>query len=424
MSYHTFADVEAALTAHIPPARSMRANYKLDTMRALMKHLGNPQDSYKVIHIAGTSGKTSTAYFAASLLLQTGKKIGLTVSPHVSVLSERVQINLQPLDEAEYCAAFSEYMQLVKDGGFQPTYFELLVAFAYWYFAQAQVDYAVIEVGLGGLLDGTNVINRADKVSVLTDIGLDHIDVLGDNIQDIAYQKAGIVLPGSSAFCLEQSAEVISVFREQANKRSAELTVITQDAHSEAQNLPLYQQRNWSLAHAVVQYVCQRDGMTQLTEEQLHKSTTVYIPARMEVLQDDGTTVILDAAHNPQKMEALVKSLKQAYPNQKFTVLLALLRSRDARVQGVLEQLLPITDELIITDFVAGQDLRKYATVPEQIVTVCNQQGFTNVSIEPDNKKAFEVLMQSGAKHKLITGSFYLLHDLRESLAPLRSKTH
>ena len=138
MSYDTFADVEAALTAHIPPARSMRANYKLDTMRALMKHLGNPQDSYKVIHIAGTSGKTSTAYFAASLLLQTGKKIGLTVSPHVSVLSERVQINLQPLDEAEYCAAFSEYMQLVKDGGFQPTYFELLVAFAYWYFAQAR----------------------------------------------------------------------------------------------------------------------------------------------------------------------------------------------------------------------------------------------------------------------------------------------
>jgi folylpolyglutamate synthase/dihydropteroate synthase len=144
----------------------------------------------------------------------------------------------------------------------------------------------------------------------------------------------------------------------------------------------------------------------------------------MEALHDDNTTVILDAAHNPQKMAALVKSLKQAYPNQKFTVLLALLRSRDARVQGVLEQLLPITDELIITDFVAGQDLRKYATVPEQIVTVCHQQGFTNVSIELDNKKAFDLLMQSDAKHKLITGSFYLLHDLRESLAPLRSKTH
>ena len=188
----SFNDIDTVLKDFIPPMRSFRSVYTLDTMRALMLALGNPQNSYKTIHVAGTSGKTSTSYYIAALLGQTGKKIGLSVSPHVDNVNERVQIDLVPLDEHEYCQQFSTFLQIINKLRIKPTYFELLIAFAFWQFAQEKVDYAVIEVGLGGLLDGTNVIERSDKVCVIADIGLDHVAVLGNSLAGIAAQKAGI----------------------------------------------------------------------------------------------------------------------------------------------------------------------------------------------------------------------------------------
>ncbi len=412
MQIRSFADVDTVLAKHIPPARAMRSNYKLDTMRALMRHLGNPQDSYKVVHVAGTSGKTSTAYFIASHLHQAGKKVGLTVSPHVDTVAERVQINLEPLSEQKYCEAFSQFVELISKSDVTPTYFELLVAFAYWKFAQEKVDYAVIEVGLGGLLDGTNVVTRSDKVAVLTDIGLDHVDILGNDIAEIAAQKAGIILPDSQAFCLEQDQDILDVFAESARKVGAQLAVLTQKEDTVARSLPLYQQRNWSLANQVSAYVLDQDGVDILDPRQLEATVHTYIPARMETIQQGGTTLILDAAHNPQKMQALCDSLKQQYPGQKFDVLLALLRSKDMRVQGVLNELLPIASNLIVTDFVAGQDLRKFSTPPEQLIEAAQQMGFTNVEVIHDTKRAYNVLMKLPGLHKLATGSFYLLHDM------------
>ncbi|RTK94998.1 hypothetical protein EKI60_00895 [Candidatus Saccharibacteria bacterium] len=416
---HSFTEVDGVLAKFVPKARQFRSVYTLDNMQNLMQALGNPQESYRVVHIAGTSGKTSTAYYTAGLLQQSGKRVGLTVSPHVDTVNERVQIDLESINEVQYCQLFSRFMQLVEDSGVQPTYFELLVSFAYWAFAEMKVDYAVVEVGLGGLLDGTNVISRSDKVSVLTDIGLDHVDILGNDIAGIAAQKAGIILPDSDVFCLEQDTEILEVFRSNAAQKNARLHEIEYEVSSHASHLPLFQQRNWWLAYNAASFVTDRDGLSPLSDEQLEASTHVHIPARMEILQRNNATIVLDTAHNPQKMQALIGSLKDRFPEQKFAVLLALLRSKDMRVQGVLEQLLPVTSHLIVTDFIAGQDLRKHSTPPKDIVAACAEIGFKRVEIIADTTQAYRALQQRSETHKLVTGSFYLLHDMHKLLGKL-----
>ena len=191
-----------------------------------MDYLGNPQNQLKVIHVAGTSGKTSTSYYAAALLAATGKKVGLTVSPHIAEINERVQINLLPMPEAEFCKELSEFLALIETSQINPSWFEFLIAFDYWEFAKQAADYAVVEVGLGGLLDGTNVIDRADKVCIITDIGLDHVRVLGHSLPEIAAQKAGIIQPRNVVFSYSQAANITDIIKNQAEQMQAELHLI------------------------------------------------------------------------------------------------------------------------------------------------------------------------------------------------------
>jgi dihydrofolate synthase/folylpolyglutamate synthase len=167
----TFSEASKLLAKFIPPDRP--TSYTLDRMEQLMDYLGNPQNRLSVIHIAGTSGKTSTSYYIAALLHATGKTVGLSVSPHIDTIAERAQIDLRPLEESDYCEQLGIFLELIEKSGIQPSYFEVLVAFMYWLFDRRGVDYAVVEVGLGGLLDGTNVVDRSDKVCVITDIGFD-----------------------------------------------------------------------------------------------------------------------------------------------------------------------------------------------------------------------------------------------------------
>lgn len=143
-----FAEARKVLSAFVPTGKP--APYTLNRMFRLMKLLGDPQENYHVIHVAGTSGKTSTSYYLAALLAKSDKKVGLTVSPHVDEVNERLQINLKPLSEKDYTKALSEFLEIIHKARINPTYFELLIAFAFWEFARQKVDYAVVEVGLGG----------------------------------------------------------------------------------------------------------------------------------------------------------------------------------------------------------------------------------------------------------------------------------
>ena len=410
MKIRNFTEAHEVLGKFVPPERRFRAKYNLDNMRLLMEELGNPQDKLKVVHVAGTSGKTSPCYYVASLLQQTGSKIGLTVSPHVDEINERLQINLVPLPEAEYCSELSQILEIIGPSNIKPTYFELLVAFAYWEFARQNVDYVVVEVGLGGLLDGTNVVSREDKVCVITDIGLDHTNVLGKTIPEIASQKSGIIQQHNAVFSYVQSEEVMDAIKERCAHEHGQFFEIGPVTLLEAEALPLFQQHNWYLAKQVVDFIAQRDGLKKISKKQIHKSQEAYIPARMEIVQKKDKTIILDGAHNPQKIQTLVKSLMAKYPGQKMAVVTGLLS--DKEVNGVIKEIAPVTKQLYATAFKAEQDMPRAAIDPQEIVKVAKEVGVENAYAISRPEDAYKKALET-SDMILVTGSFFLLNHIR-----------
>src|SRR5574344_2950696 len=195
-TFHTELDVETELLLYAP-SQLYGGDMQLDRMKLLMEYLGNPQDDLKVIHVAGTSGKTSTTYYIRALLQASSLKTGLTISPHIATIRERIQINGELVEEDSFVDYFNEFYDGVQGFDPKPTFFELVTAFAYWVFKKEKVDYAIIETGLGGRLDATNVVERTDKVSIITPIGFDHTDILGNTLKSIAGEKAEIIQPGS-----------------------------------------------------------------------------------------------------------------------------------------------------------------------------------------------------------------------------------
>jgi dihydrofolate synthase / folylpolyglutamate synthase len=408
--FRSFRDVHDYLGKLMSETRSRQAAYTLDRMQTLMQFLGNPQDSYRSIHVAGTSGKTSTCYYLSALLEASGKKVGLGISPHVEEVNERVQINNTPLGEQEFCREFSSFLQLIEPSGITPTYFELLVAFGFWEFARQKVEYAVIEVGLGGLLDGTNVMTRSDKLCVITDIGYDHTSILGKTLPAITAQKAGIILPHNPVFSYGQSPEIMQVLRETCAKKQAELYEISQDDASH--DLPLFQQRNWNLAYEAYTYLVERDNLPKLTREQIKEATHTLIPARMEVFQLNDKAIILDGAHNPQKLDALTESMEASYPNQPIACLLGFVRINERKVRDNLAALLPHIAHLIITGF-QDEAAEHHSTDTAVISSQCKALEFQANEVIPEPIEALEKLLQRPEPILLITGSFFLLQHLR-----------
>jgi dihydrofolate synthase/folylpolyglutamate synthase len=405
------AEAEAHLSAFIPSQKAVR--YSLDRMKQLMHFLGDPQNKLKVIHVAGTSGKTSTTYYIAALLHAAGYKVGHSVSPHIDVVSERAQINLEILPEDIYCTELSQFLELVSESGVEPSYFEVLVAFMFWLFNKYKVDYAVVEVGLGGLLDGTNVVERDDKIAVITDIGFDHMEILGNTLPEIAYQKAGIIHRHNQVFMHPQSDEVMNVFIERCKQQNADLHLVD-DTESMTQiqqfdKLPRFQQRNFSLALGVVSPLISNP----LTPNQLSDVTQTYIPARMEVVQWQGKTVIMDGSHNEQKLSALVEAVKQRYPGKNITLLVSFGQNKQNSLAKSLEVLRQISQTIIATGFSFGQDEPRRPIDPRIVAEYAHDVGFSSVTIEPDPQKALLMTINGDQDITIITGSFYLLNHIR-----------
>lgn len=389
--------------------------YTLERMRALMDHLGNPQNNLKVIHVAGTSGKTSTSYYAAALLQEAGFTTGLTVSPHVDTVSERTQINLKPLDEPLYCKELSRFLNLISSSGLNPSYFEVLIAFSYWLFNEYRVDYAVVEVGVGGLLDGTNVIDRPDKVCIITDIGLDHTEVLGDTLEKITEQKAGIIGSNNTVFMHNQGDAIVNVVEDVCQTNNAELHLAT-DEHvaNEMIGLPPFQRRNFHLALQVSRYVIGREDRAPLSPQQLIYASEVHIPARMEIVHYGSKTLVLDGSHNEQKISALSEAVIAQYPEKSTTLLVAFGSNKQAVAAASLKILRAVSQKIIITRFDVGQEGVGPSIDPDILAISAREAGFKSIVIEPDPLAAFEILNEDDAQVGVITGSFYLLNHYRK----------
>ena len=396
--------------------------YTLDTMNALMALVGNPQDKLRVLHVAGTSGKTSTSYYLASLLKANGASVGLCVSPHIIEVNERAQIDLVPMAEREFCDALGEFWDLATSTGLRPSYFEMLVGFAYWEFARRGLDYVVMEVGVGGLLDGTNVVHSENKVCVITDIGLDHTKLLGSTIPEIAAQKSGIIQEHNQVFMYEQGTEVMTVVARRCKEKAAILHTTAPTDELSHLGLVLFQQRNLHLAQTAVSYVLQRDGRTPLDAEQVAIAAHILVIGRMETFHLNGKILLIDGAHNEQKMTALVASIKAAYPGKPIAALVSAVHGQDERWRRSLDVLLPVLSSCIVTSFRQEYDDRIKTSVDAEDIGSYLQDSYTALSlqVEPDDVKAFGLLLQSKEPVLLVTGSLYLLGDVLRQITDVQ----
>lgn len=410
----TFKRANQALDSFISTPVEPRL-YTLDRMRQLMNYLGNPQNKLKIIHVAGTSGKTSTAYFIASLLQSAGFSTGLTVSPHVDEINERAQLNMRSLGEQEYCLELSQFLDIVDSSRLSLTYLEVLVAFSFWLFNKKGVDYAVIEVGRGGLVDCTNVIDRTDKVCVITDIGLDHTAILGKTIKEIAMQKAGIIQQKNEVFVNQQADSVMKATGDRCRAVQAVLHVAS--GEQKLADLPLFQKRNFKLAYETAGCVLARDANISLSDEVVEEAAKIYIPARMEVVDFNQKTLIVDGSHNEQKINALVESVIDRFPDSQITLLVCFGRNKQSSVAKSMKMLSRLSTKIILTSFGDSQIGVGSSMDPTEMSTLAKKAGFRTVVIEPMPEDAFSLLMDDEAPIGLITGSFYSLNNFRPIIA-------
>lgn len=414
-------EAENILARYIPMAKNtIGKDITLVRMKTMMQVIGNPQSKLKIIHIAGTSGKTSTSYYVAKLFTLSGKKVGLIVSPHIDMVTERVQINMQPIDDNKFLVLLKEFVAILESNNLEPTYFELMVAFSYWYFAKEKVDYAVIETGLGGLHDSTNIADNADKVCVITDIGLDHTHVLGNTIKEIANQKAGIIHKGNQVFAYDQSQEVSEIIKNHADKVDANIYLLDQkvlaglfvDA-SWFESLPNFQKRNWLLAYEVFKYISKQDSLIY-DSNIIEESSRSIIPGRMEIIKTRNKKIIFDGAHNAQKIQAFVTSFNNKHPNKKVTVILSLKNGKD--YVSTLKLLQLITDHLILTSYSGAHD---NSISTSKLYLVATTLSFSKVTVEDNPDKALNIFLKEDKSTCIITGSFYLVSQLKQSISKL-----
>ena len=322
--------------------------FGLRTTEALLAELGNPQCGLRIVHVAGTNGKGSTSAFMASLLKACGYKTGLYISPHLCDIRERFRINGTWISTPGFNRhknwVLSACERVRRHLGHLPTQFEALTAIAFCWFKEQGVDWLVLEVGLGGRLDATNAIS-VPEVALITPVGLEHQEILGNTLSRIAGEKAGILKPGGVAATFQYQREAVLVLNQIARKRGVRLWVGGRDfKHRQSGNkfhwegpgldrtfrlpgLPTFQTVNASLAVAGMQLLVSR-GVQASGKEFQEGLSNMRWPGRMEVLQAKPL-ILLDGAHNPDATGALSASLRQQYPGQKMILLNGFLKDKD-----------------------------------------------------------------------------------------------
>jgi len=345
-----------------------------DRIIALMDVLGNPQRAYSAIHITGTNGKTTTSRMIDTLLRELDLRTGRTTSPHLEEVRERICVDGEPLSLERFVEVYQDlrpYAELVDAAQPHPlSFFELLVGMAYAAFADAPVDVAVIEVGLGGTWDATNVIDA--QVAVVTPISLDHTHLLGDTVEDIAWEKSGIIKPGAIAVLGRQPVEAAQVLLRHAEEVGAtvaregiEFGVIDRQVAVGGQQiavkglsqeyedlfLPLYgahQAHNAACAIAAVEAFLGAGQGGGTLEPELVRSALAKVtsPGRLEVIRR-SPTILIDAAHNPGGAAATAEALSEDFTFDHLVGVIAAMGDKDVR--GVLEAFEPVFDEVVVT---------------------------------------------------------------------------
>lgn len=399
----------------------------LQNVRTLMQYLGNPQDRLKIVHVGGTNGKGSTVSFLSHILMRSGYKTGIYTSPYIERFTERIRIGDEEIGEDDLGRLTESVRdateEMLRDGYGQPTEFEIVCAIAFLYFTEQECDICVVEVGLGGRLDATNVI-PCPLLAVITTISYDHMEYLGNTLGQIAFEKAGIIKRGGDVLLYPQEKEAGEVFLQVSREREACLhhaampeRILSADLSGTVfllngreyriRMLGLNQTKNASMAvHAAV--LLQKKGYS-ISEDDIREGLwdTTW-PGRFELRRKDPC-VILDGAHNLEGMQVLAENLRLYFGDKKIRLIIGILK--DKEYGKMLDVILPKadcayavcppSDRALPAGELAGE-IRKRSAIP----TV----------IEPDPAKAYDEAVGKSSREDVVVacGSLYYLGILRK----------
>jgi len=463
MKIDNLKQFEKFLKSRIPSREALFVgDLGLKRAKYLMRLLGNPQNKIRVIHVAGTSGKGSTVHLLSHLLQSQGFSVGMSISPHMFDIRERFQINNKLTDEKIVLKYFNQILpkilQMEKCKFGMPTFFEINIALAYYIFAQEKLDYAVMETGLGGTLDATNTVSSKNKICIITKIGLDHTEILGNTLTKIADQKAGIIQKNNIVISTQQAASVRAAVSKKCQQKNARLYFVNKKNYSIISSTPretifnfnyschpelvsgskkassapieipkrvrkdntlslknihlgligVHQAENCSAALCCLVIASERDDFN-INEKALRQSLeNISIAGRCEIKKIARQTVIIDGAHNPQKMKSFAENLSAIFPQQKFSFILAFKKGKD--FQKMLNQIIPLADKILLTHFSTKNMDNHWSSIDnEEIATFLKSQKFKNFEII--NNKHSDILqnVRMSKKPVVITGSLYLV---------------
>jgi len=436
------ADVERMRPSRVDPSV-----FKLDRMQGIVSALGNPHESLKCVHIAGTNGKGSTVAMTASCLKACGYTVGTYTSPHLVDLRERIMINGSMIAYPHFTELMGRVATaaagLPKKWG-EPTFFELMTALAFLHFAEQAVDAAVIEVGLGGRLDSTNVITP--EVSAITSISFDHMQFLGKTLPAIAEQKAGIFKKGVPALTIPQEPSVIDAMRRVAEQVGAPFEVLGQDIEfsyrfegnsqlgplmrvgmsterCEFEHIPVplpgeHQAYNCGLTLAIVDKLCAR-GFELPENRVMEGLEKVQLPGRMEIAWKEPR-ILLDGAHNPAALAALIKSVG-AHVQKCDSMIMIFGCAADKDLDNLLKKVALGADKVIFTR--AKNNAR--AAEPADLARRFSEITPKMCQVAPTLEEALSIAGRAAGRDDLIciTGSFYLVGEAKKLLADRANKS-
>jgi len=397
----------------------------LENIRNFLNHIGNPQDKLKTIHIAGSNGKGSTSSFIASILQESGFRVGLYTSPHFVKFNERILINGRMISD-DYTAEFIDKHSHYIDEH-QLTFFEVTTALAFEYFLFQKVDYAIIETGLGGRLDATNVLNPL--ACVITSISLEHTNILGDTIENIAYEKSEIIkkdakvfmgsLPESAEALIEKKCEEVKsqlfFLGEYIIEKHNEIILYTEELDFEEWEVPLrgrFQKYNAALAALVVAKTFEIDDPAIITRGLKNVAKNTGLQGRYEFVRKNPH-ILVDSAHNPSGIKCFLEEFKTEKNNYKETILL-FGAMRDKNIEEMMTELKGVFNQIYITE-INYERSALFNQLREVVQRI-------NLDVkEISDIKSFIKEFLSGDKRNclVVTGSMYLLGEVKKILAKL-----
>lgn len=396
-------------------ARRLGSNLGLKRIKLLLKKIGSPEKNLQIIHIAGTNGKGSTSTYLYNILLKAGYKVGLFTSPYVYEFAERIQVNGRKVKQRKLEEVFLEikpYLaEIEKELGEFPTEFEILTAVALKYFSKVKLGFVILEVGLGGRLDSTN-ISQKPLLTAITSISKDHIKELGDTTKKIAKEKAGIIKKNVPIISNVLDEEAKKVIAKMAYKKMAPLIDVTNKEMSikfisEAILLPYYQERNIRLVLMILNELIRLKKISLNREIILKGIKETKLLGRFEIINKNKKTFVLDGTHNEEGMLLLKETIKKRFADKKIITIFSILE--DKNIKKVVEIVESFSNTVVLT---LAKNERAVDT--KKLKSFFNKNTVVAKNNKDAVKKAKELYKRDTII--LITGSFYLLKPIKEML--------